>query len=316
MHCRVWLLIPFLLFGPVRAEAQTPRVEISGFGDVYSAAPLDSAGTSFALGQAEVDVYATLTHNISASAALAYDGAAGAFGPGEFFVEFRLFGAEENHLRPSRGVTHCGIMAGQFDVPFGIDWEVYASIDRKLVTPPLVVENAHGLWNDTGVQGHAANDYFSGVLFAVNGFGYDDVRMRYAAGGRFGIKPLSFLEIGGSYAGFVRPGGNLGMDLTGGDARIGWRGLHLKGEYITRKTGFTAVETTDFGYYAEGIFQFGRFFGAARYDSYNPSDAEEITRTSFGGGWVITDGCELRFEYQLRPDEEEDVTFLQVAAGF
>lgn len=300
------------------AEEQSPALEISGFGDVQYAAPYDSAGGAFALGQAEIDISASLTKTISASAALAYNGDEGTFESGEFFVDIHLFGGDDNHFRPVRGITSSGILAGQFDIPFGIDWEVYASIDRKLVTAPLAVESAHGLWNDTGVQVYAANDWINGVVYAVNGFGYDDtVNIRYASGGRIGIKPVSILQIGGSYAGSVRSGGDADMSLAGGDARLDWRGLTLKGEYITRKTGLASgPETVSFGYYGEAMYQTGPAFAIVRHDSWTEGGAGEITRTSLGAGWVVADGCETRLEYQLRPDEEEDMTYLQLVVGF
>lgn len=317
MDCHVWYVFIIVLLCPVRTDAQTPAVQVSGFGDVYYKAPIDSAETPFSLGQAEVDLHAGIKKNISISTALAINGETGSFGLGEFFVDFLLFGVEENHLRPVRGITHSGIIAGQFDVPFGIDWEQYASIDRKLVTTPLVVEKAHNLWNDTGVQIYFSNNRIKGVVYSVNGFGYDDIEIRYATGGRMAVKPVPILEIGGSYAGFVRPGGDRDISLFGGDICLDWRDLLLKGEYITRKTGLADnTETTSFGYYIEGLYRMDRLFSVARHDSYDSFNAEKMSRSSFGGGLIVTDGCELRFEYQFRPDEEDDVTFLQLAAGF
>lgn len=299
------------------ASAQIPGVQISGFGDVYYTAPQDSGSTPFSIGQAELDVRARIRENIQVSAALAYNADGHLFESGEFFVEFLLFGVEENHLRPVRGITHSGILAGQFDVPFGIDWQVYASIDRKLVSVPLVVENTHGLWNDTGIQVHAANGRFNAVAFAVNGFGYDEARMKYAGGGRLGLVVLPGLELGGSWAGFVRDGGGLDQRLVGADIQAEWRSLNLRAEYIARETGIDGdAITTDSGYYVEGQYAFGRFFGVARQDFFSPGGpVESETRTSLGAGWIITDGCETRIEHQMREDDD-DMTWLQLAVEF
>ena len=43
---------------------------------------------------------------------------------------------------------------------------------------------------------------------------------------------------------------------------------------------------------------------------------ENLTRTSIGGGWVITEGAEVRIEQQLNSEDDEKITFIQLVVGF
>jgi hypothetical protein len=300
------------------SSAREYHLNMSGFGDVLYSAPRDSADVPFSIGQIELDVSSKLSERIEVSAAVAYDRESGSFGSGAFFAEFLLFGTDGGHFRPILGINHSGIIAGQFDVPFGLDWEVYASIDRKLTSVPLVVENTHHRWNDIGVQAHFNTGVVHGVVYGVNGFSESAVKMQYARGGRLGLRPIPFLEFGGSLAGFVRPGGETDMRLAGVDTRMRFGPLTLTGEYITRKRGLSeGPEFTDYGYYAEGLLSAGRGFLVSRYDSYTSGDAGtgRESRTCLGAGWALREGCETRLEHQFQPNRD-DATFLQVAVAF
>jgi hypothetical protein len=208
-------------------------------------------------------------------------------------------------------------------VPFGLDWKVYPSVFRKLVSGPLVVERTHGFWNDYGVQGYAENRWFNAVVFGLNGFGYDrpgsqeSVEMNLSSGGRLGFKPFSLLEVGTSYSGFMDNRNRLDMTLLGQDFQLAYRALTLKGEYITHKMGLAdGKKMTESGLYAEGLYDFGRFFLVGRYDTFSPWGGERrLSQFSSGIGWVVLKGCEVRFEYQARA-RAGDITFTQVVVSF
>ncbi|NQU06180.1 MAG: hypothetical protein HQ568_08820, partial [Calditrichaeota bacterium] len=120
-------------------ELTLPGVDISGFCNLLY--DDDTNGTGF--GQLEIDLEAEVAENIVIASAICYDAESEAFGSGALVIDFHLFGSEGSHFRPAQNVDHSGIIVGQFDVPFGIDLNYYPSIDRKLVSGPLVVGNTH-----------------------------------------------------------------------------------------------------------------------------------------------------------------------------
>ena len=297
---------------------QTPEpslpLEITGFGDFLYV----GSEEQFETGQVEVDLETTLDDRIGLSAAIAFGGES--FELGAFTIDFHLFGSEGDHFRPATAVAHSGVIIGQFDVPFGLDWLVYPSIDRKLVSGPVVIENSHDFWNDYGVQGYLETEYVNAVAYAVNGFGYEggeeEIEMKIAGGGRVGIKPHALLEIGGSYAGFFDEGNELDMSLVGVDGQFSIGNFSAKGEYVIHhlgQAGENEIEQT--GFYGQGMYEFGRYFLVSRYGQYRPEGEEKLTRLSVGGGWVVQEGCEVRMEQQIN-SEEENVTLLQLVIGF
>ena len=232
-------------------ESPWEGLEISGFFDVvsnYDAAALNNS--DFSLGQAEVDLEKSVADGVDAAIAIAYDNESAIFGLGAATVDLHLFGREGSHFWKSRGIEHSGIIAGQFDVPFGIDWEVYPSIDRKLISAPLVVENTHGGWNDFGFQFYLASGYFNFVGYAVNGFESMatiqtlnlstglweeeeiDTTPDDAYGGRFGLKPAPFAEFGTSFAVGLNKSRKQEMSIWGVDAEFDMGNALFKGEYI------------------------------------------------------------------------------------
>ena len=142
----LWLIVfvaltPFVMAENSQSqEIEIPPLELSGFADILWQIHDPEFGTeTFALGQAEIDLATSLEDRIDVEMAVAYDPDAGSFGLGALVMDFRLFGDPESHFFSFDGVDHAGLVIGQMDVPFGIDWMVYPSIDRKLITGPLVV---------------------------------------------------------------------------------------------------------------------------------------------------------------------------------
>ena len=325
-------------------------LEISGFGDIYASyADRGESSSDFAIGQLEIDLETNFEKKIIIGAAVAYDAEAEAFGLGAFTVDIHLFDTEGGHFRPVAGIDHSGILVGQFDIPFGIDWEEYASIDRRLVSAPLAVELTHHAWNDYGVQGYLDSKWFNAAVFGVNGFGYQagyhtngqflgyegfgydiwgdsvevrDFNVKSSGGGRFGLKPFPQLEIGSSWAGFINDQNKNDMSLWGTDLRFSFRNFSLRAEYIVHQLGQAGDNpATNSGYYGTGGYDFGRFYLAARYSGFE-SDIPGIDnrrQISSGGGWVVRQGCELRVEYQANSEDGKnagDISFLQLVVGF
>jgi hypothetical protein len=296
----------------------------------------------------EIDLEAPLQPGISFEAAIAFDPENQTFGVGAFLIDFDLFESEGTHVGADEGIDHTGIVAGQFDVPFGIDWHVYPSIDRMLVSPPLVVESTHGLWNDFGIQAYTERQRFNVVGYVLNGFGYSaaygpqggflgynglgydpadstiteiEAGVHFAVGGRLGIRVIENLELGTSWAGFFNKDHKNAMNLLGFDAQTQLGDLDIKGEYILHTISPpSGAERLNSGYYVQGLYHLSTlFYGFARYGEFEPDNdsAEVVNRISAGGGFMYSENIVFRLEHQVNgSDGDSDVTYLQVAIGF
>jgi len=274
------------------SEAETSNgIEISGFGDIlFNISENNGTGNKFKLGQVELDIRAAAHENISIEVAIAYGEES--FELGAFLVDFHVFGTEGKHFRPAHGIKHSGIIAGQFDVPFGIDWKVYPSIDRKLISSPLAVNNTHDSWNDLGIQLYIEKQWLNGIVYAVNGF---------------------------SFASLIAEEDKRNMILAGADAQFNYADFSVKGEYIAHKFDIPAGgNLSNNGFYIKGMYDFGSFYSIARYGAFYPDEpnTDDITRFSAGAGWIISDNCELRFEYQDNSGGTDNTGLLQLAIGF
>ena len=309
-------------------SSESVPVEITGFGDFYYAIGQDrTQADDFALGQVELDLAATIDDKIVIETAVAYDAQGETLNLGGFIVDFHLFGSEGEHFRTFTGINHSGIIVGAFDVPFGIDWNVYSSIDRKLISGPLAVENTHNFWGDSGVLGYAEAKWINAVFYGANGFGYEgtdstgnpvDVDMKVAFGGRIGIAPHEIIELGGSYAGFLNQTDKLDMSLMVADCQISYEGYSIKGEYIVHGIALAGENNmTNTGFYIQGMYDFGIPFLVARYGVFSPDEenTNELTRLSVGAGLTVRENCELRFEYRANSEDDDDAAFM-LSVGF
>ncbi|MEE9443925.1 MAG: hypothetical protein V3V99_14770 [candidate division Zixibacteria bacterium] len=325
--------------GPVRvnipveaAEEAVGGLEICGFFDVvnsYTSSADDEA--DFAINQAEVDFENQLSDNILACAAIAWNGDDGVFELAVAALEIGVFEGEEQF------VNSLGFTAGQFDVPFGIDYTVYASPDRKYVTGPQVVDLTHGGWNDFGVQFNMDTKGGNLVIFGVNGFesstevldeieslalGEDvyeevDTSPAFAFGSRLGITPLSFLEIGGSFSTGWNADNDNEMMLVGTDLQFSMANFELKGEYIVHSLNKSIAEENNRGYYLQGTYGFlDRAFVLSRYGSFKPEGADWHGQYSFGAGYALIEGVELRFQTLIDKDSDNNTNMFQLVAGF
>ncbi len=312
--------------GSLAAVNQLNSIQISGFGDIIASRTEDDASQPFDIGQAEVDLETSLGERVRAALAIAYDG--GSFSLGAFTVDFLLFEHNENRQPAAAGLQLISLSAGLFDVPFGIDWHVYPSIDRKLVSTPTVIANTHDCWNDCGVFLNMEGNRWNLVGFGANGFEFEGLdpsladnrsESAYSAGGRIGLRPFGVIEVGGSFAQVANQAEAADMSLAGVDGRFKYRNFALKGEYIRHdiQTG-ALVNVINSGYYVEGLYDFGKFYAAARYgEFFFEDDAEnDITRLSAGAGWILNDLTEIRFEYQHLTPESSNIGLMQLALSF
>ncbi len=314
------------------APASGSELDISGFFDVTSTYQ-DSRGdrNQFGLGQAEIDIESKLSEKAAIWVAVAYDNRTSDFGLREAEIDINVYSYD------SGPVSSVNIAAGQFYAPFGIDYQVYNSIDRRLVTAPLVVEMTHGLWNDFGFRVNATSDVANLVVFGVNGFESsfevidsaqalalgvnpgDEVNTTpaNAFGGRFGLTPVEHFEVGGSFAVGLNESNKDEMVLMGGDFQYRISNFDFKGEYIIHSLNRSISEEKNKGYYFQSTYDFGNAFLVGRYDSFEPDGANETTLYSLGAGYVVTNGVEIRVETIIDSDNSNNnANVLQLVAGF
>lgn len=303
-------------------------VEIFAFGDFMYYVQEDGPD-NFAIGQLELDVAQDLTDEVTITAAIAYDSEAEVFGLGAFTIDGRILGADENHLRQSQKIESLGVILGQFDVPFGIDYMEYASIDRCLVTGPLVVDGTHAGWNDLGGQMYLIAPRFNTVVYGVNGYSYetydvgptgDEVVFEHptamALGGRVGVLPLEPLELGGSFAAFLNPDAEMAQLLAGGDLALNIADFELKGEYIYMKQGMDIDDSTAaHGFYAGALYDFKPVFVTGRYSTLWPDDEANEKQLSVGIGVTVFENAQIRLEYTSDLESGGSMAFLQLAGG-
>jgi hypothetical protein len=335
----------------IESNAGDPLLRFSGFGDLqYEARESEPGmdGEKYSIGQAELDLESSFSDAVQLAGAIAFNPDESQFELGVFAIDFHLWGRDEGHMRESSWLNSSGIAAGQFDVPFGIDWQVNTSIDRRTVSRPLVVEETHGAWNDLGVNAYFSTGHLNGAFFVLNGFDDEepcnglcsapvDIRSRRAYGGRVGLAPAEWLEVGGSYAYLPSEAdeGTSGvtprnMSLAGADIRVAGGPLSLRGEYIDHHLAMdvqqetdqgstlTAYARDDSGFYTTAMYDFGKYFLIAQYDRFSPGGAGEadLDRVTGGAGWVVREQCELRLEYQSWSGDEPDAAYMQLAVGF
>lgn len=325
--------------GPVSVNIPHEAVEevvggldICGFFDVissYSNSSDDEA--DFAINQAEVDFENQLSDNILAAAAIAWNGDDGVFELAVAALEMGVYNNEETF------VSSLGFTAGQFDVPFGIDFNEYASPDNRFITGPLVVEHSHAGWNDFGLQFNMDTKVGNLTIFGVNGFESSaevldeveslalgeevfeevDTTPAFAIGTRLGFTPLSFLEIGTSYSTGWNADNKSEMMLWGTDLQFNMFDFELKGSYILHSVNRSIAEENNRGYYMTGTYSFlDRFFVTSRYGSFKAEGMDWHGQYSFGAGYALIEGVELRMQTLIDEDSDNNTTMFQLVAGF
>lgn len=313
------ILILILLALALPASAQT-AMEISAFGDLMM--PLggdEDTGHEFQVNQAEVDLVAEIGERSTADMAVAYDPASGLWGLAVLAANYTL--TEGDRLDAS-------LRAGQFDVPFGIDWRTYASVDRKVVTAPLLLDATHEGWNDLGMNAHLEKGRFTLDGFLLNGTScgrglgtcpVNRPEVDRAFGSRLGFFPSAGWELGFSNAYFTDPDDGLTMSLYGGDLQAALGAFFFKAEYVLQISDQnTPAEAENHGFYVQGLYDLGAPYLFVRYDTldYDCGCAPSATRWSLGGGYELQPGLEVRLEHQAGGLGLPNVTWLQLVMEF
>ncbi len=317
--------------GAAAVEVRYTPLEITGFMDVLFSTDNQAPGEhNFRLGQAEFDIAACLASHTCTCVALAYDPETGTFGLGAATIEFLLAGNGSDCRHHYAKWERSGLMVGQFDVPFGIDWLVYPSVDRRTITAPVAIGATHDSWNDVGAMAFIEAPKYTLRAWLVNGSdaelpdGDEPLVLATdgAVGARASVLPVGGVELGASAATFNTTDDAQSMSLVGVDAQATRGPWALKAEYVARRLDFgVGTELTDAGWYAQGTRDFNRWSLFARWDKLDaetPGTAD-LEYLSVGLGVGVSTPAELRVEYrswQGDGDAGDDTWQAQLVTGF
>ncbi len=186
-----WLL-PFLLLSGEDTPPTKPLerlrtrlteatgLRLSGFGD----ASLASTSPRFQWGTLELDGEAELHEDLQAALAITRDREGLHWPVG--FLDFNPFGGTVAPRGRLSGVQSLHVQVGRFDVPFGSDWQYFASKDSTSMARPLGTEVLmEGGANDLGLRILGDTGTLSHTAYVLKGSAGGR-----RVGGRLGLSPL------------------------------------------------------------------------------------------------------------------------------
>ena len=280
--------------------------QFSGFADILLVNPLENGSTpTIQYGQFELDISANIRPGINFEGAIALNPETGTFEAGAGFVELVLSGEDGFHPAHGKHLHHIGLSIGQFDVPFGIDWQHIASPDRRLVSAPLLNEKSINGWNDIGLNLHADMGQTNITAFMVNG-----ATDGFAVGGRAAYSPFEILEVGASY--FTQTEANelgsqpqsLGADIQTVMGPLATRmELHYTADLLDGDFSSIDSSAAHHGFYLQTDLDLSHILNVplvliGRYDNWSTiNNTEEANRVTLGAAYTITEGFEVRAEY-------------------
>lgn len=348
------VVAPFRLSPAQMTESgfNADNMHVSGHFDVQAVSRNSELGNNnFEIGQLAVEMSSDLSKRVFAGLELAY-GYDDQVKIDEAYVDWNVYRWNGQPRYNPLGTVSVGFMAGQFDVPFGLDWRDYRSLDRPLVSIPTVIANTHRGWNDLGVEMHGELTWANWSVFAVNGFGTsatlrlpnrpvptnglsagadeaasDDVVPTEAYGARFGLVMNKNIEFGTSFAAGYTDDNEQDERLFGFDFTGQTEQLELKAEFINHQRNRVGGKESVYGYYLQGRYNFdSRWFGVVRQDAFNADGTvvypmnvamtDTQLCTSAGCGYRVGPYAQFRVEYQLADGSRNDTVFLQTAVGF
>lgn len=298
------------------------EVEVTGFVDVLGQAQQGEA-TTFGMGAYEVDFVWEYSPRLYFEGAVVVEGEE--VGLGQTFVEFKPLKEKYRDI--------LAIQAGFFDMPFGLDYEVYATPDRKLVTSPLVTEQMmDGGWGDIGINFCGSYWLVNYNLYGVNGFGEDngdpvnqlaDNNDGKTFGCRLGFSPMEDVEVGISYAGGPYLDDNTEdlLQRMGAHLKFSWEKIEGKGEYVFGKQDILGKDAQEENsYYVQLLGKLtDELYTAARFGGWKPKGESEISRITTTLGYDLSENISLRLEYQFNietPRVKNDLFSLQTVVCF
>ncbi len=286
--------------------AAMAQIQFSGFADILFVQDLDDLSISeIQYGQFEFDLSAKIRPGITFEGALALNSETGTFEAGAGFIDITFTEGERAHVAKGTYLDHIGISIGQFDVPFGIDWQHIASPDRRFISAPLLNEKSINGWNDIGLNFHADRGPTSIMAFVVNGS-----KDGFAFGGRTAFRPHNIIELGASY--FTQSSSNeegakpqvIGLDIQTVTGPLSTRAeLHYSEDLFEGNFESIDAVETHHGFYGQADLDLEKMLNMplvllGRYDNWSTlNNSQEATRTTLGAAYTLMEGFEFRAEY-------------------
>jgi len=313
------LFVVLILVSLLSADQSFAELEVSGFVDVLGQGQ-QGEDTTFGMGAFEIDFAAEFSPGVAFEGAVMVEG--GEVGLGQTMLDFALLGEDK-----------IGLQVGLLDMPFGIDYQVFATPDRKTVTPPLVTElMMDGGWGDIGVNLHGSVARLNYNLYAVNGMGEDggipvnqlgDNNNAKTVGGRIGVLPINDLELGFSYTQgpYLDGSAKEALSRIGGDIQFAYQSLQIKGEFIKGKEEIPGAPDSEHeGCYIQLLGKATeKLYGVTRYGYWKPKGGDRVTRVTLGLGYDLVENISLRSEYQINgetPSVDDNLFSTQVVISF
>ena len=293
-------------------------LEFTAFGDFYYRLERPSTD-DFHVGAVELDASLKLTPYVNVSTAIVFDGAEDAFGLGAFVIDCGVAGDGDGYVLKSKRISKSGVSFGRFDVPFGMAYLQYPSVENRLVTLPQAVQLTHGGWNDVGAQGYAVGKHWTAVGYVVNGpehpVSADATEpSRTAAGARLSAKIDELIEVGGSGALDFAAAGPV-MAFAGGDVQSTLGPLDIRGEYLLKHVKAPGVPELTHGVYGQALLKLDPAFLMARYDTVLQGQKTFDRRLAGGAGVEIFPQGEVRAVYEQSLDSDIRMVTLQLVGG-
>lgn len=298
----------------VDLEKLSGGVSISGFFDVVATNPRNDPSV-VSMGDYEIDFAKELGKNVQVGAAVVVNDEGASLAVA--FVDFHFFGgliAPRGKLPVEKGFH---VQLGRFDVPFGNDWQYFASKDRTEASAPLTTDVIMGGgYNATGLRilGNTGSFNYSALALGGNGPGK-------VFGGRLGFTPLNNPYQLKPLTHVFEAGVSLLHDLDGDgatretsfalDSEVAAGPSRLRAEYLRKDT--RAVEgqgerVVQSGWHVTAVFDAGEVAGVpmtpyARYDTVTKdegagADAGRTERLTAGLNAVLFRLVTLKVEYQ------------------
>lgn len=307
-------------------------IQFSGFFDV-SASTYENNPNVFELGSFEFDIKKEFHKYFQVGAALVFADKQADLAVG--FIDFHLMGG----LIPARGNVFLEsgfhLQVGKFDVPFGNDWQYYASLDRPTVSAPLTTAVLmDGGYNDVGLRvlGNRHFINYAGYVLKGNGDGV-------AAGGRLAFVPFNNpftmqgmdaqpLDVGVGYLHDYSQAGATEQKTWAVDMEVRFEFMRLQVEYYLRRDLVQGLcldgyQASLFGTFLDGgPLPFGL---SGRYDAIHSrsDDAtldQYLRRITLAGFLRPFDVTVLKLEYlhffSGTQQQHGDAVFAQLVIGF
>ena len=313
------LFVVLILITLLNAGQSFAELEVSGFVDVLGQGQ-QGENTTFGMGAFEIDFASEFSPRVSFEGAVVVEG--GEVGLGQTLVDFKLL--NEDRL---------GVQVGLLDMPFGIDYQVFATPDRKLVTPPLVTElMMDGGWGDVGVNLHGSAPRLNCNVYVVNGMGEDggvpvnqlaDNNNAKTVGGRIGVLPTEGLELGFSYVQgpYLDGAADEALSRIGGDIQFAYERLQIKGEFVRGEEEVPGgTDNEHQGYYIQLLGEATeKVYAVTRFGYWKPKGGDRVTRITIGLGYDLIENISLRGEYQINdetPNVDNNLFSVQAVLSF